>query len=321
MSTDFPYGKFNPMEAFNNARSQNISYADFVNPLMTSMKCLSSKFSGSLRINGTDIMDRNAEINPDFFNHNHVIIPYCSSDLWLGEESNSGECNCSDLACFGYQPNSPNLQFTFRGKLIFESIFRQLQIEHGMNNADEVVIAGSSAGGVGVLNHAKWVRNQVLPSTKLLVLFDSSWFIDFQESIYRVFDGTLNSANSMMLNISTHLLGILSSNPACSDIVLGYPCCISAHCILSRRNRTELAYYPETNQRTFAIFSLYDIFLLAPALAGKDSFATSSVSSNLVGELINFLRIIGEYGGAMNITASMSYNKVCCVMQITSEVL
>ena len=252
-----------------------------------------------------------------FFDHNHVIIPYCSSDLWLGEEEDSNECNCTDLACFGYQPDSQNLQFTFRGKRIFQSIFKQLQIENGMNNADEIVIAGSSAGGVGVLNHAKWVRDQILPTAKLLVLFDSSWFINFQESIYRLFDGTLNSVQSFMLSSSQRsdsrrLLGIISSNPACSDLIFGYPCCISAHCIMTRRNGTgQLSYYPEFNQRTFAIFSLYDIFLLVPALAGQDSFSTSNGNMNVIGQLINFLRIVGEYGGEMNATASMSFNEVC----------
>ena len=287
---------------------------------MTSMTCLASRLNDSMRISGKDILDRSPIKNPDFFNHNHVLIPYCSSDLWLGEEDSSNECNCSDLSCFGYQPNSPNLQFTFRGKLIFQSVFRQLQTEYGLNTADEVVLAGSSAGGVGVMNHAKWVQSQILSTTHLLIVLDSSWFINFQENIYRIFDGTLNSAQSYAFssipgNDSRRLLEVISSNPACSDLIFGYPCCISAHCIMTRRNETgQLAYYPESGQRTFAIFSLYDIFLLAPALAGQESFATSSEDSsdaNLIGLLINFLRTVGEYGGEMNSTASMSYNEVC----------
>lgn len=284
------------------------------------MECLQSRFDGEFRVNGRDILDSNETNNPDFFDHNHVIIPYCSSDLWLGEEIlNSIECNCSDLKCFGYQADSPNLQFTFRGKLIFQTIFNQLQNEHGMDIAVEVVIAGSSAGGLGAINHAQWVRDQLLPETRLLILLDSSWFINFQDSIYRIFDGTMNSMQSLSSTDTKRLLRIISSNPSCSDLSLGYPCCISAHCIMTRYNSTgQLAYYP-TNQRTFAILSLYDLFLLAPALAGQDNFVSSSSDSpdgndedddNLTGSLINFLRVIGEYGGEMNATVSLSYNEV-----------
>lgn len=319
ISADFPYGRFDTSNAYGNIRTNNVPYAEFVNPLMTSMECLRSRFPEDFSVHGRDIMDGDTTKNPDFFGHNHVIIPYCSSDLWLGEESQGPECNCSDLTCFSYQPDSSNLQFTFRGKKIFQSIFKQLQMEYGMDDAIEVVISGSSAGGVGAINHAQWVRDQLVPETKLLVLFDSSWFVNFQESIYRIFDGTVSAIQSSRLNDtdSRRLLNVLSSNPSCRDLYFGYPCCISAHCVLTRRNSTgQLAYYPETNQKTFAIFSLYDIFLLAPAIAGQDSFTASDNESpngddaddvNLAGVLINFLRIIGEYGGEMNSTATMSY--------------
>lgn len=322
MSADFPFGRFDPVKAYNRIHNDNLLYPEFVSPLMTSMSCFQNRFAGNISVKGTDIMDQDPEKNPDFFDHNHVIIPYCSSDLWLGEEEGSVECSCSNLTCFDYKPDSSNLQFTFRGKTIFQSIFNQLQTDYGMDSATEILIAGSSAGGVGVLNHAQWVQKQILPTTNLLVMFDSSWFINFQESIYRIFDGTLNSKQSSLLSSqgdSRRLLSIIASNPACSDLFFGYPCCISAHCIMTRRNETgQLAYYPETNQRTFAIFSLYDIFLLAPALEGQSGFTSSNNSPdgqnsddvNLSGLLINFLRIIGEYGGEMNATASMNFFEV-----------
>ncbi len=53
-----------------------------------------------------------------------------------------------------------------------------------MGDATEVVLAGSSAGGVGVVNHAQWVRKQLLPNTELLVIFESAWFINFQGRVF-----------------------------------------------------------------------------------------------------------------------------------------
>lgn len=330
ISASYPYGRFDTAAAYNRAVHNNIVYSDFVNPLMTSMQCLDQKSFESdkcssqdeLAICGRDIIDRNQTTNPDFFDHNHVIIPYCSSDLWLGGEDNgSPECSCSDLACFNYEPDSPRLQFTFRGKIIFQEIFKQLQDEHGMKFASEILLAGSSAGGVGVMNHAQWVRSQMPQSSKLLLLLDSSWFVNFQDNIYRIFDGTTNATHhaatsTAQIENTRRLFNILSSNPACDDFTYGYPCCITAHCIMTRRNETgELMYYPESNQKTFALFSIYDVFLLAPALSGRASLGSSSedspdnndAGSSGLGLFVDFLRIVGEYGGEMNVTSSMSY--------------
>ena len=317
ISTEFPYGNFNTSQAYANVRANHLSHSDYANPLMTSMECV---LKGNLTVVGKDIMDGDRTVNPDFYGHNHVIIPYCSSDLWLGEETNGPDnCACADLGCFGYQADSPTLQFTFRGKTIFQTIFRQLQTEYGMDVATEVIISGSSAGGVGAINHAKWVRDQLMPGVKLLVLLDSSWFVNFQESIHQIFLGTITSQQSSSLftqqNDAQRVLSIFKSNPACEDLHFGYPCCISAHCVMTRRNEStgNLAYYPETDQRTFAIFSVYDLFLLAPAIMGQEDFISddgSGVNASLTGMLINLLRTIGEYGGEMNSTASMAFHGV-----------
>ena len=69
--------------------------------------------------------------NPLFYSYNHVLVPYFSSDVWLGEQTGNTEavyegtlqCKCltsSSISnsCFNYNPQSPNLPFTFRGKII-----------------------------------------------------------------------------------------------------------------------------------------------------------------------------------------------------------
>ncbi len=52
-----------------------------------------------------------------------------------------------------------------------------------MGMATEVVLSGSSAGGVGVVNHAQWLQRQLQPNAELLVIFDSAWFINFQGKV------------------------------------------------------------------------------------------------------------------------------------------
>ena len=54
------------------------------------------------------------------------------------------------------------------------------------------------------------------------------------DSIYRIFDGTASRTESREQRENNHrLLGILESNEACSDTSLGFPCCISAHCMFT----------------------------------------------------------------------------------------
>ena len=98
-----------------------------------------------------------------------MVVPYCSSDVWLGEETSNTEavkegtsqCDCLTSAsvsnlCFNFNPQSPNLQFAFCGKIIYQSIIEQLLIDHGRSEAaGRVILAGSGAGGIGVANHAQ----------------------------------------------------------------------------------------------------------------------------------------------------------------------
>ncbi len=277
------------------------------------MECLNRDlFRVNFSISGSDILSPLREDNSDFYEYNHVLVPYCSSDLWIGEsESNQEECDCGDLDCFNYTANAENLQFAFRGKIIFQSIFRQLMEKHGMDQADEILLGGSSAGGVGILNNAQWVREEMPPGADLLLVSESSWFINFQGSINQVFEGVRSQVSAMM---DSPIFDILSNHTPCADTTRGFPCCISAHCLMTTRNDTtkSLAYFPEHGQRTFIINSIYDVFLLAPSVAGLDDFQSvaGGGGGDTTGLLIDFIRLVGEYGGEMNFTLAQTYKEV-----------
>ena len=331
-----PYGSFDPSRTWNETVQQGRDPTHVISPLMTSMKCFESVteyFSSglSLSIEGRDILDPDPAKNPLFYSYNHVVIPYCSSDVWLGEETTNTEavetttsqCDCFNYTtvsnqngCFNFNPQSPNIPFTFRGRIIYQSIIQQLLADYDMDNADRIILAGSSAGGLGVINHAKWTRDVLDPNTKMRVLLDSAWFIDFQHGIETIFTGEATTSSSK--SNSQRLLNILSSNSACNDTDrLGYPCCISAHCVMTQQNRDgELQYYPEDTP-TFALFSIYDIYLLAPGLARVASLESAQDTANTgdgnggIDILLDILRVIGEYGGTMNNTLDRVTTQVC----------
>ena len=332
-------GSFAASIAWNGTVLRGQDPARVISPLMSSMQCFNNVLeyfpSGlSSSVEGRDILDVDPVKNPLFYDYNHVVVPYCSSDVWLGEETSNTEavkegtsqCDCLTSAsisnpCFNFNPQSPNLQFTFRGKIIYQSIIEQLLTDHGMSEGGRVILAGSSSGGVGVVNHAQWTRDKLNSSTQLMVVFDSSWFINFQGGIDEVFNGgTVNIPTSQSL-----FKVLQSQNIACNDTSqFGYPCCVSAQCVLTQQGSDgELQYYPKDTP-TFALFSIYDIYLLAPALqtAADVNSAQQSVNTGNfdagIDTVINFLRVAGEYGGTMNytldvVTAQVSVISPCFV--------
>ena len=279
---------------------------EFVSPLMTSLGSLDD---GTLEeIEGRDLLSTNCETNPNFCTHNHVMVPYCSSDLWLGNDT---RFNSSHK--FNFDPTAKDLQFIFRGFVIFQSVFKE---KFTQNFTGNILLAGSSAGGVGVINHVKWVR-RYLPHARLRVLVESSWFVNFHDNIYQRFTNFVNiseDSRASDFNITEYiedrnnsLLSLIIHHEPCNSVELGTLCCISAHCLISNPN-----YFP-VDVLILVAFSIYDVYLLAPSLRGMDPINVQETSFEVhfenegedtkpVGLNLNFLQVIGEYGGVMNNT-------------------
>lgn len=140
-------------------------------------------------VEGKAILSPSPDENPDFYQHNHVLIPYCSSDLWL-KWTNDYRKALSPGFTFQFDPRiEDDHQFTFRGAAILRSVVSDLFRFHGLSGADEVILAGSSAGGIGAMNHAEWLLEEFQERAverwegRLYVVLDSAWFIDFRGEI------------------------------------------------------------------------------------------------------------------------------------------
>ena len=126
---------------------------------------------------GRDLLSIDKEDNPTFHQFTHVMVPYCSSDLWLGQGNNSRFPGRK----FHFHNDSSVNDFIFRGYTIFRSVIEDLMLD-GLKNATEVLLVGSSAGGIGVLNHLRYVRSELTNAT-IAAIIDSSWFIDFEDNL------------------------------------------------------------------------------------------------------------------------------------------
>ena len=217
-------------------------------------------------IEGKDMLSNVRQHNPDFFNFNHVLVPYCSSDLWLGSKTNAEN--------FFFVDSSDVNNFSFRGHTIFTSVISDLMNAYNLNHSETVILSGSSAGSVGVLNHASWFTNDIVEknnlSIQVLLIIDSGWFINFQDSI----SSRLSKDFIQRMNISLS---------ACYDLAYGYPCCLSASCFLTRN------YLPE-NLPIFFVFSLYDVYMLSKII---ENIAKMEYKAS------NLVSLVNMYGGAM----------------------
>ena len=300
------FSNFNTSVAWARLGQGNVS--SYINPYVTSVETFSDKpyFNDGLAVNGTDLFDRDCSLNP-FCNFNMVLVPYCSSDVWLGNDTRSlhpfDMDNMNDslqdqfLRQF-FRPDSNMLQFTFRGRVIFHSVIEELA--GSLSNATDVILAGSSAGGVGAVNNAQWLRQQLPSNTNLSIISDSSWFVNFKDVIYQGFNGSLNnvdrSGRQNASNVNT-LLDLISDIPQCLDTSHGPPCCLSLSCMLQ-----EEQYFPKGEVPTIALTSLYDVFLLAYTINRTVPIGAVTREGGNPSLGLDFLTTTAEYGGVMNST-------------------
>ncbi|XP_058022994.1 palmitoleoyl-protein carboxylesterase NOTUM isoform X2 [Ahaetulla prasina] len=128
------------------------------------MRRLMSSKEWPITRTGTGILSSQPEENPHWWNANMVFIPYCSSDVWSGASAKT-EKN----------------EFVFMGALIIQEVVKEL-LGKGLVNAKVLLLAGSSAGGTGVLLNVDRVAEQLeelgYPGIQVRGLADSGWFLD-----------------------------------------------------------------------------------------------------------------------------------------------
>lgn len=232
------------------------------------------------KVIGRDILSRVESENPTFFNYNHVLVPYCSSDLWLGSKTKASHNRSFDFK------NNPSVDnFSFRGQTIFRSVFKDLSEIYNLSLAEEIVVSGSSAGGIGILNHAEWLTHNFSKSenltARILFIIDSAWFINFQDGF-----------NSRVKPGFGKLTGV--SSAACADMSFGYSCCLSAACLISR------GFVPSQIQIAFVV-SQYDIYMFADVLKRLEDEGKTAED-----HVADFLSVVSMYGGAMNESLEIS---------------
>ncbi|KAL7057898.1 hypothetical protein AAHC03_016394 [Spirometra sp. Aus1] len=104
-------------------------------------------------------------INPNYHLFNTVYVPYCSSDLWTGKKRRTTN---------GYY---------FHGSRIITAVIDELLARRDFAEAKKVVIAGSSAGGIGTMMNldrlARKLRKRSRHRVQVSGIVDSAWFLNY----------------------------------------------------------------------------------------------------------------------------------------------
>ena len=107
----------------------------------------------------------NPRVSPDFYNWNAVFVIYCDGSSFTGMRE--------EPVYFEDKP------VYFRGKAVLEAIIQDL-LSRGIRNASDVLLSGSSAGGLAVLIHADLIKSKLNPKTKVRALADGGYFVDLR---------------------------------------------------------------------------------------------------------------------------------------------
>ncbi|CAH1242110.1 NOTUM [Branchiostoma lanceolatum] len=108
-------------------------------------------------------LSNNPDSNPEFYNWNTVFVHYCDGSSFTGNRPEPVTYRGKTLY--------------FRGSRILDAILNDLLENRGLRNAERVILAGNSAGGMAVFRHADHVRSMLPSRVQFAALPGSALFV------------------------------------------------------------------------------------------------------------------------------------------------
>ena len=133
----------------------------------------SSKHWGPQPATGTDASHNpsegfygllNNETGNPLQNWTSIFVEYCDGTSYTSERANPVKTAKGTIY--------------YRGKRVLDALIEDWLLKEGMGDATEVVMSGTSAGGLTTYLHAPYFRTRLSPSTKLFAVPDAGFFLD-----------------------------------------------------------------------------------------------------------------------------------------------
>jgi len=106
----------------------------------------SSTYWAPTMTDDSNLLSSDPSVNPTFATFTKVFVPYCGGDVHVGTRT---------------KPVSPAYPFYFSGHLIVTAVIAYLEGSYDLAGASQVLLSGSSAGGIGTFVNADFVRERL----------------------------------------------------------------------------------------------------------------------------------------------------------------
>eukprot|EP00041_Stephanoeca_diplocostata_P013253 m.232158 g.232158 ORF g.232158 m.232158 type:complete len:525 (-) comp19271_c0_seq1:222-1796(-) len=126
--------------------------------------------NGGMSADVGGVMSINSTINPDFHTYTMVFVHYCDGTSFSSHRSDPITTSSGDA-------------MWFRGKANLAAVLDELQTNHGLAAATEVILSGGSAGGLAVYYHIDYVADVVRaqsPAARVSGFPDAGYFADLR---------------------------------------------------------------------------------------------------------------------------------------------
>ena len=110
-------------------------------------------------------MDGRVDVNPSFANFHRVHLHYCDGASYSGDRAEP------------LLHGKDQAPIYLRGRRVLQAQM-QAALDLGLRSAKEVLFSGGSAGGIGALIAANWVRDMVPNARRFKILIASGFFLD-----------------------------------------------------------------------------------------------------------------------------------------------
>jgi ribosome maturation protein SDO1 len=111
----------------------------------------------------SSILSSDASENPDFNTWAHIFVPYCSGDVYAGTIT---------------EPTNETFGLYFSGHLIVAAVIDYLIAAGSLDSATDVILTGSSAGGLGTYNNIDYVASR-LSGVRVVGVPQGGWYFPY----------------------------------------------------------------------------------------------------------------------------------------------
>ncbi|KAL1541914.1 [Wnt protein] O-palmitoleoyl-L-serine hydrolase [Salvia divinorum] len=125
---------------------------------------------------------QNKNINPDFYNWNFIEIRYCDGASFMAD----------------VEAVNPETNLYLRGRRIFTSVIEELMSTQGMNNAENALLVGNSAGGLATILNCDRFHSFLPGACRVKCISDSGFFIQ-AEHLRGAQDNAINKFRKIIL--------------------------------------------------------------------------------------------------------------------------